>query len=57
MPLPYELRVIDEETCVVGDIDALIDYIESGQAALDYEILHRRSMRDLEDIFRFEDRR
>jgi hypothetical protein len=56
MAIPYELRTSYEETCVVGDIDAFIDYIEIGRAALDYEMLRRKSMRDLEDIFRFEDR-
>lgn len=34
--LPIELENIDEETAVVGDIDAFIDYIENGQALHDW---------------------
>ena len=36
MPLPWELLDIEEETTVVGDVDALIAHIESGEALQDW---------------------
>jgi len=35
--LPVELAIIHEETTVVGDVDAFIDYLESGQALRDWD--------------------
>jgi hypothetical protein len=34
--LPPELALASEETTVVGDIDAFIEYVESGQALRDW---------------------
>ena len=34
--LPAELSVVPESTAVVGDIDAFITYLESGQALRDW---------------------
>jgi len=34
--LPPELALTSEETTVVGDIDAFIEYVESGQALRDW---------------------
>ena len=39
MTLPYNLSeaVCPEETAIVGDIEAFFEYLESGQAAFDYD--------------------
>jgi hypothetical protein len=34
--MPIELRMIDDETIVIGDVDAFIAYIENGQAQRDW---------------------
>jgi hypothetical protein len=34
--LPAELAIAPEETTVVGDIDAFIEYLESGQSLRDW---------------------
>jgi len=34
--LPPELALASEETTIVGDIDAFIEYVESGQALHDW---------------------
>ena len=34
--LPVELAMAPEETTVVGDIDAFIEYLESGQSLSDW---------------------
>ena len=34
--LPVELAMAPEETTVVGDIDAFIEYLESGQSLRDW---------------------
>ena len=34
--LPPELALASDETTVVGDIDAFIEYVESGQALRDW---------------------
>jgi hypothetical protein len=34
--LPVVLAVVPEDTAVVGDIDAFMDYIENGQALRDW---------------------
>lgn len=35
--MPVELRMEPEETTVIGDVDAFIAYIESGQDCLDWD--------------------
>ena len=35
--LPVELAMAPEETTVVGDIEAFIEYLESGQALRDWQ--------------------
>jgi hypothetical protein len=37
MVLPSNLLDVWEETAVVGDVEAFMDYLESGQAAQDYK--------------------
>ncbi|GIX48956.1 MAG: hypothetical protein KatS3mg131_3167 [Candidatus Tectimicrobiota bacterium] len=50
MPLPPELAATPEDTAVVGDIDALIAYIESGQALQDWEERRAALLRELEEL-------
>jgi hypothetical protein len=50
MPLPPELAEELEDTAVVGDIDAFIDYIESGQAALDWQERMAMRLRELDEL-------
>jgi hypothetical protein len=51
MPLPPDLVDVPEETTVVGDVDAFIKYIESGQALQDwYERLEKRRS-ELAELF------
>jgi hypothetical protein len=51
MPLPLELLEHPEETAVIGDVDAFIDYIESGQALRDWHERIAAAMRELEELF------
>lgn len=34
--MPIELAIVPEDTTIVGDIDAFIDYVENGQALRDW---------------------
>lgn len=34
--LPIELMDVSDETAIIGDIDAFIEYVESGQALHDW---------------------
>jgi len=34
--MPPELAIVSEDTAVVGDIDAFIEYVENGQALHDW---------------------
>ena len=36
--LPENLRVVPNETAVVGDVDAFMDYVEDGLALLDWHL-------------------
>ncbi len=36
MPLPPELSEVPEETTVIGDVDAFMDYVYSGAAERDW---------------------
>ena len=37
MPLPHELLGVEEETAVVGDVEAFMDYLERGQSYEDWK--------------------
>lgn len=50
MPLPPELLEIPEATAIVGDIEAFIDYIESGQAWSDWVERLAMRLRELEEL-------
>jgi hypothetical protein len=51
MPLPPELAEIAEETTVIGDVDAFMEYIESGQALQDWNERIAQRMKELEELF------
>jgi hypothetical protein len=51
MPLPPELLEAPEETTVIGDIDAFMDYIVSGQAEKDWHERIALRLRELEELF------
>ena len=51
MPLPPELAETLEETTVVGDLDAFIAYLESGQALQDWNERIAQTARELEELF------
>ena len=51
MPLPPELAEIPEETTVIGDVDAFMEYIESGQALQDWNERIAQRMKELEELF------
>ena len=48
MPLPSELLNAMDETTVVGDLDAFMVYLESGQAWQDWRHLHATAVKELE---------
>lgn len=48
MPLPSELLDATDETTVVGDLDAFMVYLESGQAWQDWRRLHATAVKELE---------
>jgi hypothetical protein len=51
MPLPPELLEEPEETTVIGDVDAFIDYVISGQAERDWHERIALRLRELEELF------
>jgi len=51
MPLPPELCDIEAATAVVGDIEALMEYIESGQALQDWNERMAQRLKELEELF------
>jgi hypothetical protein len=51
MPLPPELIEHPDDTTVIGDIDAFIEYLESGQALRDWNERLAATLRELEEIF------
>jgi hypothetical protein len=51
MPLPPELAEAPEETTVIGDVDAFIEYLESGQAFQDWNERLAQRARELEELF------
>jgi hypothetical protein len=50
MPLPPELLEEPEETTVVGDVEAFIAYVESGQALQDWEERLAIRLRELDEL-------
>ena len=48
MPLPSELLDATDETTVVGDLEAFMVYLESGQAWQDWRRLHATAVQELE---------
>jgi hypothetical protein len=51
MPLPPELADTPEDTTVIGDLDAFIDYLESGQALRDWNERIAQRAKELDEIF------
>ena len=51
MPLPSELLEEPEETAVVNDVEAFMDYIDSGQAERDWHERIALRIRELEELF------
>lgn len=51
MPLPPELAETPEETTVIGDVDAFIEYLESGQALQDWNERIAQRLKELEELF------
>jgi hypothetical protein len=51
MPLPPELIEEPDETTVIGDLDAFMNYIESGQAERDWHERLAMRLRELEELF------
>ncbi|TSC63000.1 MAG: hypothetical protein G01um101448_140 [Parcubacteria group bacterium Gr01-1014_48] len=51
MPLPPNLAEHPEDTAVVGDIEAFIEYVESGQAFLDWNERLAQRRKELEELF------
>jgi len=51
MPLPVELLEEPAETTVVGDLEAFIAYVESGQARQDWYARLGERLKELEELF------
>lgn len=51
MPLPLELLNESAETTVIGDVEAFIAYIESGQALRDWHARLEARLREMEELF------
>ena len=51
MPLPPELAEHPEDTAVVGDLEAFMEYIESGQALHDWNERIAQRAKELEELF------
>ena len=51
MPLPPELLEEPEDTTVIGDVEAFMDYLDSGQAERDWHERMALRIRELEELF------
>jgi hypothetical protein len=51
MPLPPELAELPEDTAIVGDLEAFMDYLESGQALQDWNERLAQRLKELEELF------
>jgi hypothetical protein len=51
MPLPPELAELPDDTAVIGDLDAFIQYVESGQALQDWNERIAQRTKELEELF------
>lgn len=51
MTLPIELQRVPEETTVVGNMDEIVEYIESGRAYLDWNIQYAKRLKLLDDLY------
>ena len=51
MPLPPELAELPEDTAVIGDLDAFMQYIESRQAIQDWNQRIAQRAKELEELF------
>ena len=51
MPLPPELAEHPEDTVVLGDIDAFMDYVESGEALEDWNERVAQRLKKLEVLY------
>jgi hypothetical protein len=51
MPLPPELLEEPEDTTVIGDVEAFMDYLDSGQAERDWHERIALRIRELEELF------
>jgi serine acetyltransferase len=49
--IDHGMGVVIGETAVIGDVDAFIDYVESGQALRDWHERIAVAMRELEELF------
>jgi hypothetical protein len=51
MPLPPELAELAEDTTVLGDLEAFMEYIESGQAEQDWNERLAQRIKELAELF------
>lgn len=51
MPLPPELAEHPEDTVVIGDQDAFMEYLESGQALQDWNERISQRIKELSELF------
>jgi hypothetical protein len=52
MPLPNALLDAPDDTTVIGDLDAFMAYVESGQAWQDWCQLHAAAVKELDRFIR-----
>ena len=52
MHLPIEIQEMPVDTTVMGDVDAFITYVESGQALDEWQKYHAKALQEIERCFR-----
>jgi hypothetical protein len=52
MHMPIEIQEMPADTTVMGDIDAFIAYIESGQALNEWQKCHAKALQEIERCLR-----